>query len=391
MTARNSNGVTDDDRDRLRDLAETEASLRRIAMLVADGAAPETVFDAVTKEALRRFGSGTARMIRFEPDGTATILANEGTSGPHVNVGHAWENYPPTGLTATIQRTGAPARVDDYRDIPGGEAYLQEGLRCSAGMPIHVDGRLWGMIAVGSQQGPLPPDTELRMTEFTELLATAIATAHCRAELIASRSRLVAAADEARRRITRDLHDGAQQRLVALALRLRTAAEYCTDLDAARDDLSAAVADAFEIGEELRQIAHGIHPAVLSDAGLGPALRALGRRSAIPTQVCVSFAGRLPAPIEVGAYYVVSEMLTNAAKHAKASAIQIHADLVGGYLHVTVRDDGTGGADCGGFGLTGLRDRVEALGGTFTVHSNPGDGTVAICRLPTTLPERPTW
>ena len=134
--------MTADDRDEWGDLAETDASLRRIVMLVVDGAAPDAVFDAVTKEALRRFGSGTARMIRFEPDGTATILANEGTSGPHVNVGHAWENYPPAGLTATIQRTGAPARVDDYRDIPGGEAYLQEGLRCSAGMPIHVDGHL---------------------------------------------------------------------------------------------------------------------------------------------------------------------------------------------------------------------------------------------------------
>jgi GAF domain-containing protein len=130
--------------DRLRELAATEASLRRLAILVADGAAPEIVFDAVTKEALRRFGSGTARMIRYELDGTATILANEGASGPHVNVGQAWEDYPPTGLTATIQRTGAPARVDDYRDMPGGEPYVHEGLRCSVGMPINVDGRLWG-------------------------------------------------------------------------------------------------------------------------------------------------------------------------------------------------------------------------------------------------------
>ena len=177
-----------DDRDDLRDLAETEASLRRIAMLVAEGVAPQTVFDAVTEEALRRFRSATtARMIRFESDGTATILANDGTSGAHVNVGEAWESYPPTGLTATIQRTAAPARVEDYGDIPGGEPYLREGLRCSVGMPIHVTGRLWGMIAVGFAQGPLPPDAEVRMTEFTDLLSTAIATAHYRAELIASR------------------------------------------------------------------------------------------------------------------------------------------------------------------------------------------------------------
>jgi len=383
--------MTTDDRDRLRECAETQASLRRIAMLVADGAAPEKVFDAVTKEALRRFGSGTARMIRFELDGTATILANEGTSGPHVKVGQAWENYPPAGLTATIQRTGAPARVDDYRDIPGGEPYLQEGLRCSVGMPINVNGRLWGMIAVGSGQRPMPPETELRMTEFTDLLSTAIATAHNRAELIASRARLVAAADEARRRINRDLHDGAQQRLIALALRMRIAAECCTDLDAARNSLRAAVADAVEITEELREIAHGIHPAILSEAGLGPALRALGRRSAVPTEVRVSFADRLSAPIEVCAYYVVSEMLTNAAKHARATAIQIHAHLFRGRLQVSIRDNGIGAANPAGSGITGLRDRVEALGGTFKVDSDPGQGTVGICQLPTTLPSQRSW
>jgi len=381
--------MTADDRERLRELAETEASLRRIAMLVADDVAPEIVFDAVTKEALRRFGSGTARMIRFEPDGTATMLANEGTSGPHVKVGQAWENYPPTGLTATIRRTGAPARVDDYRDIPGGEPFLHEGLRCSVGMPINVNGRLWGMIAVGAAEGPMAPDTELRMMGFTELLSIAIATAHNRAEMIASRARLVAAADEARRRITRDLHDGSQQRLVALALRLRTAADYCTDLDASRDSLRAAAADVFEITEELREIARGIHPAVLYEAGLGPALRALGRRSAIPTTVCVSLAGRLPAPIEVCAYYVVSEMLANAAKHAQASAIRIHAYIDGSQLHILVGDDGIGGANPAGSGLSGLRDRVEALGGTFEVDSDRGRGTVGICQLPTKVPCQP--
>jgi|SRR4051794_16374514 signal transduction histidine kinase len=383
--------MTIPDHDRLRELAATEASLRRIAMLVANGAAPETVFEAVTKEALRRFGSGTARMIRYEPDGTATILANEGTSDPHVTVGEAWENYPPNGLTATIRRTGAPARVDDYRDIPGGKRYVHEGLRCSVGMPINVNGRLWGMIAVGSAQGPLPPDTELRMMEFTDLLSTAIATAHHRAELLASRARLVASTDEARRRITRDLHDGAQQRLVALALRLRTAAEDCTDLQAARDSLRASVTDAVAINNELREITQGIHPAVLSERGLGPALRALGRRSAIPTEVCVSFTDRLPASIEVAAYYVVSEMLTNAAKHAQATAIQIRAHLDVGQLHVSIRDDGIGGADPAGSGLSGLRDRVEALGGTFTVTSDTGQGTVGVCQLPTAVSTQPSW
>ncbi len=209
---------------KLRDLAGTQASLRRLAMLIARREPPEAVFAAVTKEVLRHFGNGTARMIRFDLDGTATLVANEGTTGPHVRVGERWEGYPPAGLTATVLRTGRAARVDDYRDIPGGEPYLGEGLRSAVAMPVHVHGRLWGMIAVGSGEAPLPPDTEQRMTEFTDLVATAVANAQSRAELMTSRARIVAASDEARRRIERDLHDGAQQRLVALALRLRSAA-----------------------------------------------------------------------------------------------------------------------------------------------------------------------
>ncbi len=383
--------MTIDCHDRLSELAETEASLRRLAMLVADGANPTTVFDAVTREALRHFGPGTARLIRFELDGSATLLANSGTPGPQMNVGGNWKGYPSTGLPATIRRTGAPARVDDYREIPGAEPFVREGLRAGVGMPIHVDGRLWGMIAVGSTEGPLPDDTELRMTELCALLSTAIATAHNRAEVIASRARLVAAADEARRRITRDLHDGAQQRLVTLALRLRTAADGCADLDAALDSLRAAAADASEITEELREIAHGIHPSILSVAGLKSALQALGRRSAIPADVHVSVADRLPPPIEVCAYYVVSEMLTNAAKHARATTVRVDAHLEGARLHVSVCDDGTGGVDQAGSGISGLRDRVEALGGTFTIESDPGRGTIGFCALPTAVPDQPSW
>ncbi|MDT4947160.1 MAG: hypothetical protein QOH14_3893, partial [Pseudonocardiales bacterium] len=208
----------------LRELADTQAALRRLATLVARGAPPEAVFAAATREALRYFGGGTARMIRFELDGTATLLANEGTTRPDVRVGARWEGYPPTGLTATVWRTGRSARVDDYRDMEGGEATLREGIRSAVAVPIHVNGRLWGMIAAGPGQGPLPPDTERRMAEFTDLVATAVANAQNRAELISSRARIVAASDEARRRIERDLHDGAQQSLLALALRLRSAA-----------------------------------------------------------------------------------------------------------------------------------------------------------------------
>ncbi len=367
---------------KLHELADTQASLRRLAMLVARGEPPQTVFAAVAKEVLRHFGSGTARMIRFELDGTATLVANEGTTGPHVRVGQRWEGYPPTGLTATVLRTGRAARVDDYYDIPGGEPYLGEGLRSAIAMPVHVHGRLWGLIAVGSGQGPLPPDTEQRMTEFTDLVATAVANAHSRAELMASRARIVAASDDARRRIERDLHDGAQQRLVALALRLRSAAAASSEHGEIRTEIAGVAAELRGVLDDLREISRGIHPAILSEAGLRPALRALGRRSTIPVEMQVRVDGRLPEPVEVGAYYVVSEMLANAAKHARASVVEVDAEASGGTLRLRVRDDGIGGADLRGSGLLGLKDRIEALGGTLSVHSPLGHGTTVSCELP---------
>jgi signal transduction histidine kinase len=367
-----------------RELADTQASLRRLAMLVARGEPPEVVFAAVTKEVLRHFGSGTSRMIRFELDGTATLVANEGTTGPHVRVGQRWEGFPPTGLTATVLRTGRAARVDDYHAIPGGEPYLGEGLRSAVATPVVVNGRLWGLIAVGSGEDPLPPDTEQRMTEFTDLLATAIANAQSRAELMASRARIVAASDEARRRIEHDLHDGAQQRLVALALRLRSAAAASSERGEIRTEIVDDVAaELMGVLDDLREISRGIHPAILSKAGLRPALRALGRRSTIPVEMQLRVDGRLPEPVEVGAYYVVSEMLTNAAKHARASVVEVDAEASGGTLRVRVRDDGIGGADpVRGSGLVGLKDRIEALGGTFSVHSPVGRGTTVSCELP---------
>jgi signal transduction histidine kinase len=370
---------------KLHELADAQASLRRLAMLVARGEPPEALFAAVTKEALRHFGNGTARMIRFELDGTATLLANEGTTGPHVRVGERWEGYPPAGLTATVLRTGRAARVDDYRNIAGGEPYLAEGLRSAVAMPIHVNGRLWGMVAVGSGQGPLPPDTEQRMTEFTDLVATAVANAQGRVELMTSRARIVAASDEARRRIERDLHDGAQQRLVTLALKLRTAAELPAEPGQLRTEMAEVADELMGVIDDLREISRGIHPAILSEAGLRPALRALGRRSPIPVELDIRVDGRLPERVEVGAYYVVSEMLTNAARHARASVVAVAARTSGGTLRLRVRDDGIGGAEpVRGTGLLGLKDRIEALGGTFTVHSPIGRGTTVCCELPLT-------
>jgi signal transduction histidine kinase len=369
---------------KLHDLAETQESLRRLAALVARGERPEALFAAATREALRHFGSGTARMIRYETNGMATLLANEGTTGPHVRVGERWEGYPPTGLTATVLHTGQAARVDDYRDVPGGQPYLDEGLLSAVAMPVRVNGRLWGMIAVGSGQGPLPPDTEQRMTEFTDLLATAIANAQSRTELMDSRSRLVAASDVARRRIERDLHDGAQQRLVTLGLQLRSAAAAAPpgfeEIRAEIDDVADGLTD---VVGNLREISHGIHPAILSEAGLRSALRSLARRSAIPVDLDLQVGGRLPELVEVTAYYVISEMLANAVKHADASALAVTAELDDGSLRVCTQDDGIGGADpARGSGLVGLRDRVEAIGGTFAVDSPAGHGTTSWSVLP---------
>jgi GAF domain-containing protein len=374
---------------RLHMLADTQAALRRLAMLVAQGEPPEVVFTAVTKEVLRHFGGGTARMIRYEPDGGATLIANEGTSGPHVRVGMRWQGYPATGLTETVRRTGRSARVDDYREIPGGEPYLREGLRSAIGMPILVSGRLWGMIAVGSGQGPLPAGIEQRMMEFTDLVATAINNAQSRAELMSSRARIVAASDEARRRIERDLHDGAQQRLVTLALKLRLAAGSL-ESDNGRREFTDAADGLMRVIDELREISRGIHPAILSEAGLRPALGSLGRRLGIPVDLDVRVDERLPEPVEVAAYYVVSELLTNAVKHARASAAEVLADVDDGLLRIRVRDDGIGGADpTRGTGLVGLKDRVEAIGGTFAVHSPHGHGTTVRCALPCTADAEP--
>jgi signal transduction histidine kinase len=551
--------------EELRELADTQAALRRLATLVARGEPPEALFAAATREVLRHFGGLTAGMIRYEPDGTATLLANEGPIGAHVRAGDRWEGNPPTGVTATVRRTGRAARLDDYRDVPGTEFYLGQGLRSGAAMPIYVNGQLWGAIAVGSGE-PLPPDAEQRMNEFTdlvatavasaqnrgaleasgdqlarlleeqaalrrvatlvargidpaeifsavaeeirrllgadnagmsrfepdgtsvvvvgadraegdpvplptgthvelrdwipsgmvwrtgraaqadedrwstvsdtvadrlrelgirsaaaspiivegrlwgivsawtrrgsfppgtadrladftELLATAVGNAQSRAELAASRARIVAAADETQRRIERDLHDGTQQRLVSLGLELRLAqslvpaglAELETEIGRIADELGGVV-------EDLREIARGIHPAILSEGGLGPALRTLARRAAIAVELDVAAIARLPEPIEVAAYYVVSEALTNATKHAHASLVRVAVDEQDHRLHLLVRDDGAGGADpARGSGLIGLRDRAEALGGSLELSSPPGEGTLISVQLPLQL------
>ncbi len=202
-------------------------------------------------------------------------------------------------------------------------------------------------------------------------------------ELAASKARIVAAADEARRRIERDLHDGLQQRLVSLGLEVRLAeASVPTQDQELKQELARIVEGLMDVLDNLREISRGIHPAILSERGLGPAIRALARRSPVPVELDTRLGDRFPDPVEIGAYYVVSEALANVAKHAKAKLIRVSVDLRHGFLAVSIQDDGVGGADANGSGLTGLAERVEALGGTMQLVSPPGSGTVIHVELP---------
>jgi signal transduction histidine kinase len=296
-------------------------------------------------------------------------------------------------LNTIVFETGRPARIDSYADATGpiGAALREGGVRSAVGTPIIVEGRLWGMMAAGSSAAdPMPADTEARLTQFTELLATAIANADSRAEVAASRARIVAAADETRRRIERDLHDGAQQQLVTLVLELRAAqAIVPPELGQLDGELSRVVESLASLQDELREMGRGIHPAILTDVGLGGALKTLARRSPIPVKLDVRTHARLPEGVEVAAYYAVSEALTNAAKHAQASVVHVEVEAVDDALRLCVRDDGAGGADpARGSGLIGLRDRVETLGGSITVQSEAGAGTSVHVELPLTASDR---
>jgi signal transduction histidine kinase len=325
-------------------------------------------------------------MGRYEPDGTFTVVATSSAVGDTFPVGGRW----PIGgnnVTTLVFETGRPARIDDYAEASGpvGVAVRDEGAGSAVGAPIIVDGRLWGMTTARSRPGqPLPADTESRLASFTELVATAIANAESRADLAASRARIVAAADETRKRIERDLHDGTQQRLISLGLELHAArATVPPQLSELEGDLSHVAEGLMSVSDELREISRGLHPGILSEGGLRQALRALCRRSAVPVELDLHGDRRLPEPVEVAAYYVVSEALTNAAKHANPTTVNVDLETHATTLRLAIRDDGIGGADPSqGSGLVGLKDRVEALGGTFQVTSPAGNGTSLLINVP---------
>jgi signal transduction histidine kinase len=372
--------------EQTRRIADEQAALRRVATLVARAEPPAVVFAAVTEEAGRLLSADLTIMNRYDSDGAVTVVGAWSETGYLViTVG---SQLPLGGRNATtlVFQTRRPARVDHYGEGVGPPApFIAAGMRSSVGAPIIVQGRLWGVIVGASgRDEPLPAGTEVRLAGFTELVATAIANAEAQAALTASRARIVATADTTRRRIERNLHDGAQQRLVSLALELKTVqaavpsgeGELAARLDHMATELSGVL-------DELREIARGIHPAALAEGGLRPALKALASRSGVPVELDVRAEQRLPEQIEVAAFYTVSEALTNAAKHSHAALVRVRAEVVDGSLHVTVSDNGVGGADArSGSGLLGLSDRVEALGGTIVVTSPPGEGTSLALRLP---------
>jgi PAS domain S-box-containing protein len=374
-------------RDELRQLAEEQAALRRVATLVARGTDAHAVFDAVCAETGPLIGASSVNLARFSADGFNLTMAGWSLRNTHVPTGTRLPLGPET-INGVIQRTKAPARVDSYEGAAGELAALirERGIRSEAGAPVIVEGRVWGALIAGTDgDEPLPPGAEQRVASFAELVATAVANATSRAELIASRARIIAAGDEARRRLERDLHDGTQQRLVRLAFDLQAVRTTMVDQRETHSELERLENETDTILEEVRELSRGLHPVLLSQGGLGPALSALARKSPIRVDLDANLDKRPSESIETAAYYVVSEALTNAAKHSQASAITVTLTTVDDLLRATIEDDGIGGAEASaGSGIVGLIDRVEALGGRFALDSPPGHGTTISIELPLT-------
>ncbi|HEV7753551.1 MAG TPA: GAF domain-containing protein [Baekduia sp.] len=365
-------------------LADEQAALRRVATLVAQGVPSSDLFGAVTEEVGALLGADLAGMARYDVDDTVTHVAAWAAAGEQPEVG-ARSPLDQAGLSTTISRTGRPARTDDYDGVPGpiAAAIRERGIRSSVASPILVEGRLWGALAVHTTHPePLPVDTESRLASFTELVATAISNSEARNEVAASRARIVAATDEERRRVVRDLHDGAQQRLVHTVITLKLARRaWPNDEHRGPALLTEALEHAEQATAELRELAHGILPAVLTRGGLGAGVDALASRMAVPVDNDVS-VGRLPAAVEATAYFVIAEALTNVAKHARARRATVTARVEDGTLRVQVRDDGVGGARPDGSGLVGLADRLAVLDGQLRVEGPAKGGTLVAADLP---------
>jgi signal transduction histidine kinase len=367
-------------------VADEQAALRRIATLVARGTGPAVVAPAVAEELLELLNADIAWVLRDDSDGDLTVVGATGRAAPAIAVGHRMTTAP-NHIGGRVRRTGRPARTDRFDGPPGSvaEHLGAAGMALAVAGPIHVERAIWGVITVASRtREALAGDIEAQLAAFGDLVSIAVANARGQAEVMASRARVMASGDEARLRIGRDLHDGAQQRLVALALDLRRVQELIpsenTELAAQVDHVVARLAD---VVQELHDFVRGIHPPALDRGGLEPALRALARRSPVPVALSVAVDGPLPRQVATNAYFIAAEALTNAAKHAGADAVQVEVRAAGGTLRLTVSDDGVGGADpSAGSGLLGLRDRVAAAMGVLSINSPPGGGTLLEVALP---------
>jgi signal transduction histidine kinase len=370
----------------LAQLAGEQTALRRVATQVAREASEAEVFSAIADGIGELLGAEEIRMVRYEGDRTAVVVAEAGQLKEVLPVG---SRHPLEGENAVsrVFRTGRPARIDDYGTASGqiAERVRSGDTRAAVAVPILVEGRVWGAIVTGTTgDEPFPPETESRLVQFTELMATAIANADARDQLTASRARMLTAGDEARRSVVRDLHDGAQARLVQAIVTLRLAQEAVREKDREAEPL---VGEALELAErgiaELRELSHGILPTVLTHGGLRAAVGSVVARLDLPVEFEVP-GERFPAEIEASAYFVVAEALTNVVKHANAERAEVRAFVRDEMLRIEVRDDGIGGADPGGNGLVGMDDRVTALGGRLRIESQAGAGTLVAATLPLT-------
>jgi signal transduction histidine kinase len=372
--------------ERLERLLTEQAALRRVAMLVARDAPARVVFESVCEEVAAVLGVTTTNLVRYEDDGTASVVgawAQEGA--PLMPV--ASIPLPPDGGTVAprVQRSGRTVRVDDYSGLDDVLARRLRGvgIRSAVGAPIVVAGRLWGaVIAADARAYHLPADAESRISTFAQLITDALANTDAREQLAASRARILKAGDEERRRLGRDLHDGAQQQLVSAVISLQLAQKRWDDRGRARQLVDDALGHAQAAIGDLRELAAGIHPSVLTDRGLHAALETLGTRAPVPVELVTQLPERLPMSVETTAYFLVAEALTNVGKYARASRASVTVRVAGDELEIEVLDDGVGGANpASGSGLRGLADRVAALRGALDVTSPPGRGTRIHARI----------
>ena len=359
-------------------LAAEQSALRRVATLVATSSQPDEIFQAVTGEMARVIGGRTSAILRYNDDDTATVVGRFSADEiPAFPLGSSL-SLAVDSAVARVYRSAEPQRLEDYDDLEGevADAMRQHGLKASAAAPILVGGRPWGaVIVVTGEQAPFPEGIERRLYEFAELLSVAIVGADAREQLLESRARVVRASDAERQRLQRNLHDGAQQHLVALSLALGWARQRLALGGQGVDELlSQAADDSAAAVEELRRLAQGLHPAALTEFGLERALQGLAARAPFPVELSAEVEA-VPEDVAAAIYYLVAEALTNCAKHAEATTASVHVSDGNGLVTCAVADDGRGGATEAGTGIRGLRDRVEAARGTFEFESPEGGGT----------------